>query len=215
MFDPVCAKDATAGRSVGNGGDPALRASVGAGLDGAGWHEELLSRRRSWGAPSPEPRFLCENSEFLDLVAVLRRAARRRLALADVDDVIGDTFLSLVEARSRLIVNGTEVVDVYALAVAILKRRVSNLRRSARSRVLQVSMDRVESMAAAPGRISVQRGSAPRLIPMGRRQAAIVAIVLDGGTSADAAQKLGLPHKEVLRIMRHLALRFAVAPQAQ
>jgi hypothetical protein len=128
-----------------------------------------------------------------------------------VDDVIGDTILLLLEARTKLVTNGTDVEDLSALAVTILKRRASNLRRSARSVSLQVSSRRVEATAAAQPSASAghQQDSIPHPVSLGRRQAAIVATIIAGGTSADAARQLGIPQKEVLRIMRHLAVRMA------
>lgn len=164
-------------------------------------------------APSPEPRaqsdFLTREAEFRQLVALLHKVGRSKLAMADVEDAVCDTILLLLEARSRLAGAEEDIEDVPAMAVTILKRRASNMRRDALVVPQLASNQLLESVAAS--REDVTRGSQGagfrRLPSMGRRQRLIVETILDGGSVADAAEKLGAPQKEVARTMRRLVAR--------
>ncbi|MFN8826583.1 MAG: hypothetical protein ACK501_16570 [Planctomycetota bacterium] len=140
----------------------------------------------------------------------LRRLAARLVPGQDVDDLLQDTLHELLLTDRRWRAEGHSPQSLLAVALTICRRRAGNLHRR-RGRGRLVLLDDW-AQQASPATADIAHSG---LLPpedatwhaLGRRQRRIVAIVLAGGTADDCAAALGLPRKEVHRVMRQIGER--------
>ena len=146
---------------------------------------------------------------IVSIIRSLTVGAHRKVPSADVDDVVSDAITDALAALRPSCCGYVSTRELSAVAHAVLARRVADYWR-ARHRSLRVELlgDGVAALSARDGApaplIMEQRWCVARL---GCRQRMILEAVESGKSCADAAAKLGLPVKEVVRIVKNLASR--------